>query len=136
GGGAMSNIPIRAADLDELLKPPTDTEVDTALARFAVAARKHYGERLKGLYLFGSRARGDHRPDSDADVAVVLEDGDWVSWKERWLLNRLAYDPSLESGVVIQPWPFSRLQWNAQYSAPSTALLASARREAIPIRTP
>ena len=28
-------------------------------------------------YLYGSRARGDHRPDSDADVAVLLgtEDG-------------------------------------------------------------
>ncbi len=25
-----------------------------------------------GLYLYGSRARGDHRPDSDYDVFVVL----------------------------------------------------------------
>ena len=27
-------------------------------------------------YLYGSRARGDHRPDSDADIAVLLGTGD------------------------------------------------------------
>jgi predicted nucleotidyltransferase len=27
---------------------------------------------LAGAYLFGSRARGTHQPDSDADVAVLL----------------------------------------------------------------
>jgi uncharacterized protein len=31
-----------------------------------------YGERLKGLYLFGSYARGDAEPGSDIDVAVIL----------------------------------------------------------------
>lgn len=32
-----------------------------------------YGPRLKGVYLFGSHARGDAREDSDIDIAVVLE---------------------------------------------------------------
>jgi uncharacterized protein len=31
-----------------------------------------YGERLKGVYLYGSYARGDHRPGSDVDVMIVL----------------------------------------------------------------
>ena len=31
-----------------------------------------YGRRLVRLVLFGSRARGDNRPDSDIDVLVVL----------------------------------------------------------------
>ncbi len=31
-----------------------------------------YGDRLKGVYLFGSYARGDAREGSDIDVAVVL----------------------------------------------------------------
>ena len=125
---------VTAANLDELLRPPTEAEVNHALARFAVAVSAHYGSRLTGLYLFGSRARGDNRPDSDVDVAVVLQDGDWISWKERWLLNRLAYEPGLENGVVIQPWPFSTTQWHAGQPATPTGLIEAARRDAIPIR--
>ncbi|WP_188581615.1 nucleotidyltransferase family protein [Azorhizobium oxalatiphilum] len=30
-------------------------------------------EGVTGLALFGSRARGDHRPDSDVDVAIEVE---------------------------------------------------------------
>ena len=33
-----------------------------------------YGERLKGLYLYGSYARGDYKDGSDLDVLVVLDD--------------------------------------------------------------
>ena len=32
-----------------------------------------YGERLQALKLVGSRARGDHRPDSDWDLLVFLD---------------------------------------------------------------
>jgi uncharacterized protein len=32
-----------------------------------------YGDRLEGVFLFGSRARGDARPDSDLDLLVVLD---------------------------------------------------------------
>lgn len=32
-----------------------------------------YGERLRGLYLFGSHARGEAGPDSDIDLLVVLD---------------------------------------------------------------
>ena len=31
-----------------------------------------YGDRLKGVYLYGSYARGEATEDSDIDVAVVL----------------------------------------------------------------
>ena len=33
-----------------------------------------YGHRLRGLYLFGSYARGDQDSESDVDVLVVLDD--------------------------------------------------------------
>lgn len=32
-----------------------------------------YGDRLVGVYLYGSYARGDATEDSDIDIAVVLE---------------------------------------------------------------
>jgi uncharacterized protein len=40
---------------------------DPKLVRIAVALREAFGTRLVSALLFGSRARGDHRPDSDYD---------------------------------------------------------------------
>ncbi|MCW3848529.1 nucleotidyltransferase domain-containing protein [Sphingomonas sp. LB-2] len=43
------------------------------------------------VYVFGSRARGDHRTESDLDLALLIEDGDcgeslahWTCEAERW----------------------------------------------------
>lgn len=43
------------------------------LAAYRARLEAIYGERLKSLILFGSRARGDARADSDIDVMIVLE---------------------------------------------------------------
>src|SRR4051794_6308558 len=99
------------AEIDELLKPPTEEEAIRAVERFAAEVRRHYGGRLKGIFLFGSRARQDHSPESDADVAIVLKDADWEEWVERHRLVRLAYRISMDTGLAIQPWPFSEQQW-------------------------
>jgi uncharacterized protein len=32
-----------------------------------------FGARLRGVLMYGSRARGDHRPDSDLDLLVLLD---------------------------------------------------------------
>lgn len=44
--------------------------VVAALPEAALAA---YGERLRALVLFGSVARGAHRPDSDIDLLVIAD---------------------------------------------------------------
>jgi uncharacterized protein len=43
------------------------------LKRFRAALDEIYGRRLERVVLFGSRACGDARPDSDYDVAVFLD---------------------------------------------------------------
>jgi uncharacterized protein len=43
--------------------------VDELRAHYQAA----YGERLVGLAMFGSRARGDARPDSDLDLLLIAE---------------------------------------------------------------
>jgi predicted nucleotidyltransferase len=42
------------------------------IVRQALAER--YGDRLRGILLYGSRARGDSGPDSDYDLVVMLND--------------------------------------------------------------
>ena len=59
---------------------------DYILAQFRAALVEIYGDRLDRVVLFGSRARGDEREDSDYDVAVFLK-----SLSDRWAeLDRLA----------------------------------------------
>lgn len=49
-----------------------DTIHDPILAHFRAALDRLYGSRLERVVLFGSRARGDARP--DYDVAVFLRE--------------------------------------------------------------
>jgi predicted nucleotidyltransferase len=46
------------------------------LVRLREALTHVYGNRVERVVLFGSRARGDARPDSDYDVAVFLRNMD------------------------------------------------------------
>ena len=46
--------------------------VQTALKELKDALQDLYGERLRGLYLCGSYARGTAHWDSDIDVLIVL----------------------------------------------------------------
>jgi predicted nucleotidyltransferase len=59
---------------------------DPVLRRYRAVLDAMYGDQLERVVLFGSRARGDARPDSDYDVAVFLK-----SLPDRWAeLDRLA----------------------------------------------
>jgi predicted nucleotidyltransferase len=118
------------AALEELLAPPDDATVEAALQDYAKLVRKAYGERVKGIYLFGSRARGDHRPESDADVAVVLADGEWDSWAEKMRLTDLTYDILIETGADLQAWPLRESEWNAPQRHHNPALVRAMRRDA------
>jgi antitoxin ChpS len=116
----------------DLMQPPTNEAVRTALSRFAEELRSRYGDRLTGLHLFGSRARGDFKPFSDVDVAVILENGA-ESLDGRMDLYNLAYDILVETGAEIQPWPFSTREWADPSASESPALLRSLKRDSQPV---
>jgi antitoxin ChpS len=94
-----------------LLELPDDATVLKAIAAFASAIRRHYGTRLVGLYLFGSRARGDHTPESDADVAVILNEQEFDFWREKMTLADIAYDVILQYVADMQGWPIRLTEW-------------------------
>ncbi|MFL4987304.1 MAG: nucleotidyltransferase family protein [Microvirga sp.] len=119
--------------VDEILRPPTDEEVGSALRSFAAELRREYGDRLRGLYLFGSRARGDHKPDSDADVAIVLRDGDWRFWDEKMKLVDMAFGIGVDHRLYLQPWPFTESEWEDPERSRRARLIRSAQRDAVVI---
>jgi predicted nucleotidyltransferase len=47
---------------------------------------------LKQVYLFGSRVRGDHRPDSDVDLRIFMEEWEPDEAAARWWMDQNAND--------------------------------------------
>jgi predicted nucleotidyltransferase len=100
----------------------------TALALFGDAARASYGERLAKLVLFGSRARGEGRSDSDLDIAVVLRDlADKRADRNR--LADLAYDAIVETSMDIQAVPVSLDEWDHPDHHSNPALIRAIKRD-------
>src|ERR1700739_3164156 len=83
-------------------QPPQNNPI---LARFRAALTEAYGDRLERVVLFGSRARGDHRPDSDYDVAVFVKDPGTLT-EELDKLALLTTAVLFDAGAVISAKPF------------------------------
>ncbi len=78
---------------------------DPVLSRFRAAVDELYGDRAERIVLFGSRARGDHQPDSDYDIAVFIKDpGSFYEEKHR--LAVVTTDILLDTGADISAIPF------------------------------
>jgi predicted nucleotidyltransferase len=90
---------------------PSDAQVSLGLRRFVDEVRARYGANLRGVYLFGSRARGDNRPDSDADVAVVIADGDWNEVVESVAMANDTFEILLDQSLDIQPRAIAESHW-------------------------
>jgi len=69
-----------------------------------------YGDRLNGLYLYGSYARGDAQVDSDVDVMIVLNDYESYG-KEIDQTGNLVSALSLEYGISISRVIVKETQW-------------------------
>ena len=78
---------------------------DPILARLRASLQKTYGDKIERVVLFGSRARGDARPDSDYDVAVFLRGSDSF-WTESGRLAAIETDILDETGAVVNALPF------------------------------
>lgn len=69
-------------------------------AKVRAGLEKIYGDRLRGVYLYGSAARDQLTPDSDVDVAVVLDEV-IDSFAEHERIGQLGSDLSLEYDTLI-----------------------------------
>ena len=74
------------------------------LAQIKSRLSEAYGDRLRGVVLYGSEARGTARPDSDIDVLVLLTDVE-NSWREIRIACDALYPLMLEIGRTIDARP-------------------------------
>lgn len=95
------------------------------LAKFRAALNDLYGNRIERVVLYGSRARGDARPDSDYDIAVFLNDlAD--RWAESDRIALVASHIIAEMGEVIHAMPYPAGSYRER-----TPLMHELRREGI-----
>jgi len=89
--------------------------------------RALYGDRIKRIVLYGSRARGDHRPDSDYDIAVFLRDYDG-SWDETTRMADLSYEFMMAHDWNVSIKLFRLVDWRID-----TIFMRHLRRDGIEI---
>jgi predicted nucleotidyltransferase len=106
-----------------------DYGTEEAVHRFLTLIASHYD--MAEAIVFGSRARGTHRPDSDVDVAVLLR-----GEHQRFLTAKLdmadvAFDVLLETGILISPLPIWLDEWEHPENYSNPTLLRNISREGV-----
>ncbi|WP_414041199.1 nucleotidyltransferase family protein [Acidithiobacillus sp. M4-SHS-6] len=108
-----------------------DTEVSAAIQAFLVKARR--AMPIERAFIYGSRARGDARPDSDVDVAVILPGirGDLIETQRT--LSNTAFDVLLETGQLVSPTPIWEEDWEHPEHYTNPRFIKNVRRDGIPV---
>lgn len=106
-----------------------DHDTEEAVRRFLALIAVRYD--MAGAIVYGSRARGTHRLDSDADVAVLLKGEHQRVLPTTLAMADLAYDVLLETGVNIAPLPVWLDEWEHPESHSNPALLHNIATEGV-----
>jgi predicted nucleotidyltransferase len=113
-----------------------DAEADAILTRFRAALAEIYGDRLERVVLYGSRVRGDHRPDSDYDIAVFIKDPGTLGEEIRRLAG-VETDILCDTGAVINALPVSGRGFSGAHGVHARAAARRTRlvKSELPIAT-
>ena len=100
-----------------------------AVQAFAHATRAALGTNLIDLRLFGSKVRGDAAPDSDIDIAVIVQNGEA---SVRDAVIDIAFDVNMAHDVYISPRVIPQSVLNDPVWR-ITGFLRAVEREGVPI---
>jgi len=103
-----------------------ETRIEELLIKLRGGLEHLYGERLSGVYLFGSFTRGEATPESDVDILIVLDEvTDYGQEIER--TGHLISELSLDHEVSISRVFVSSSAWRHRDSP----FLSKVRKQAI-----
>lgn len=82
------------------------------------------------IFLYGSRARGDNRPDSDWDILVITPKEN-ITFEYESELRDPIFDIELETGQIISLIVYTRTDWTKKMMFSS--LFSNVKKEGIKI---
>lgn len=109
----------------KIIDPKTECAVRTFLEKIS----QQYP--VLGARLFGSRARADHNPHSDADLAVLLRGprGDAVNVGVD--MAGIAFDILMDTEILVSPLPIWEEEWAHPEAYSNPRLLKNIQRDGI-----
>jgi predicted nucleotidyltransferase len=111
-------------------KPAVDRETLRLIKRVILEEARKLGVEVKRIILFGSRARGEARPDSDYDILIVIGHANREVKRKLWgnIHKRLVRSLKAPIDVIILTLPY----WKKYENVPGT-ILYPAKKEGITI---
>lgn len=103
------------------------SSLQEAVRKLETGLKRLYGERFRGLLLYGSYARGDAREGSDVDLLLLLE-GPVNTVREILHLADVKWPLSLEYDTVFSVMPVSA----QAFDKAETMFLSEVRKEVVP----
>ena len=100
-----------------------------AVDEFCAWVRARFGDRVRALALFGSRARGDGDESSDVDVLVVV---DGLTGAERREIAHQSGDAVTNHDVIVAPFALSASRWD-ELRARERLIAREIERDEVPL---
>lgn len=107
----------------ELLQAHEKAGIESLVSRLSAAL----GTNLVGVWLFGSKARGDFDEESDIDLLVIVA---FLTPPIRWRIRELAADCSLEYDLLINTHILDSERW-AKHAFHASTLWREVMRDGV-----
>lgn len=91
--------------------------MDSTAFEHLIASTVHREASDAKVILYGSRARGDNRADSDWDILVLLNQ-DRVSESDHERISFPLYDLGIDNGVLVSPKLYTYEGWSRRSFTP------------------